>query len=67
MATLVKIAIALGTTPNWLLGVSTLVSDDSEMVDFIERFINAANNMTKHDIELCIIQAEAIAAAKQRS
>jgi transcriptional regulator with XRE-family HTH domain len=66
MATLVRISSALGTSPNWLLGVSTAVADDPELALFIERFTNAANGMTKQELELCTIQAEAIVAAKTR-
>jgi transcriptional regulator with XRE-family HTH domain len=65
LVTLVRIASALGTSPNWMLGVSTITSDP-ELADFIERFVNAANGMTKQEIELCVIQAEAIVAAKTR-
>nr|WP_245298527.1 hypothetical protein [Sinorhizobium sp. A49] len=34
---------------------------------YIERFANAANGMTKHEIEMCVIQAEAVVAAKSCS
>ncbi|MDQ0560496.1 transcriptional regulator with XRE-family HTH domain [Rhizobium mesoamericanum] len=65
LITLVRIASALGTSPNWMLGVST-ITGDPDVADFIERFANAANGMTKQEIELCVIQAEAIVAAKAR-
>lgn len=65
LATLLRIATALGTTPNWLLGVSTLDSRDSELAALIDRFSNAANGMTKKEVELCVIQAEAIVASKR--
>jgi transcriptional regulator with XRE-family HTH domain len=65
LATLVRIAAALGTTPNWLLGVTTLEAKDGEIAALIERFSNAANGMTKQQIELCVIQAEAVAASKK--
>lgn len=64
LATLVKIANALGTTPNWLLGVTPASAKDPQLSALIDRFSNAANGMTKQEIELCIIQAEAIVAAR---
>lgn len=67
LATLVRIADCLGTSPNWLLGVAYLTSKDPRLVDLIERFRNAANCMTEQEVELCVIQAEAVAAAKTRS
>lgn len=66
LATLVKIADVLGTSPNWLLGVPLNTSLDQHVAALVERFANAANGMTKQEIELCVIQAEAIVAAKTR-
>jgi len=34
------------------------------LADYIDGFTNAANGTTKHEIELPVIQAEAIVAAK---
>lgn len=64
LATLVKIADTLGTTPNWLLGVTLPSSKDPQFVALIDRFSNAANGMSINEIEMCIIQAEAVAAVK---
>jgi hypothetical protein len=36
------------------------------VVALIERFANATNGMTKQEIEMCVIQAEAVGAAKRR-
>jgi len=66
LATLVKIAIALGTSPNWLLGVSLASATDPQFAALMDRFSNAANGMSKQEIEMCIIQAEAVVAAKSR-
>ncbi|WP_376743290.1 helix-turn-helix domain-containing protein [Ensifer canadensis] len=66
LATLVRIAEVLGTTPNWLLGVAQAGSKDPQLSAYIERFANAANGMTKHEIEMCVIQAEAVVAAKSK-
>jgi transcriptional regulator with XRE-family HTH domain len=67
LATLLRIASALGTTPNWLLGVSLAGENDRELAAFVDRFLNAASGMTKHELEMCVIQAEAIVAAKART
>ena len=64
LATLVKIADTLGTTPNWLLGVTLPSSKDPQFAALIDRFSNAANGMSMNEIEMCIIQAEAVAAVK---
>jgi len=67
LATLVRISDALGTSPNWLLGVTVSTAQDAHLAALVERFANAANGMTKQEIELCVIQAEAIVAAKNRA
>ena len=63
LATLVRIAETLGTTPSWLLGVSMRGKDITSSL--IERFENAATGMPVDELELCIIQAEALAARRQ--
>lgn len=65
LATLVGIARTLGTTPNWLLGVAETEDDDPHIASLVHRFANAANGMSVHEIEMCVIQAEAVVAAKQ--
>jgi len=65
LATLVLIAKTLETTPNWLLGFANPSREDSNVTALIERFANAANGMSKQEIEMCVIQAEAVVAAKQ--
>jgi transcriptional regulator with XRE-family HTH domain len=64
LATLVKIAEALGTSPNWLLGVSVAGAGDPYVAALIDRFSNAANGMSKQEIEMFVIQVEAVAATK---
>lgn len=66
LSTLVRIADALGASPNWLLGVALKTTLDQHLAALIERFSNAANGMTKREVEFCVIQAEAIVAAKAR-
>jgi len=67
LATLVRIASSLGTSPNWLLGFSAVTNKDPDLAAFVDRFTNAAGGMTKREIEVCVIQAEAIVAAKARA
>lgn len=66
LATLVNIAEILGTNPNWLLGVTSIEDLDEGRADLFERFKNAMSEMTINELELSVIQAEAIAAAKHR-
>ncbi|WP_432431980.1 helix-turn-helix domain-containing protein [Rhizobium leguminosarum] len=66
LATLLRIASSLGTTPNWLLGITGHADAVAETSELLERFANAANGMTLEELQLCIIQAEAIVAAKTR-
>lgn len=66
LMTLTKIAEVLQTTPNWLLGVSEPFSGDAKKAALVERFRNAASVMDTGQLELCVIQAEAITAAKRR-
>ena len=67
LATLVKIADALGTSPNWLLGVPFANEVDPQLAALVDRFLNAANAMTRQEAEMCVIQAEAIVTAKTRT
>ncbi len=65
LATLKSISEVLGTTPNWLLGVVSAVDEEPRIADLIDRFANAASGMTPEELELCVIQAEAVAASKR--
>lgn len=65
LATLVKIAETLGTTPNALLGVEDKFVDDAQTNTLINRFVRAAQNMSMNELELCVVQAEAISARKR--
>lgn len=60
LATLVKIATKLGTTPNRLLGVENGFVEDAKTNDMINRFVNAAALMSADELELCVVQAEAV-------
>ncbi len=61
LATLVKIAEALGTTPNLLLGVADPVASDPRKATLLERLSNAAASMSLEEFKIFVIQAEAIA------
>lgn len=66
LATLKKIAQTLGTTPNWLLGAEELSKKRPKMAALVMRFTNAASGMSQSELEICIIQAEAIVASKKQ-
>lgn len=61
LATLVKIADALGTTPNLLLGVASPVASEPRKAALLERLSNAAASMSLDEFKIFVIQAEAIA------
>lgn len=64
LATLKLIAAALGTTPNWLLGVVDRDEKDPAKSLLVGRLLNATAGMTTDQVKLTVIQAEAIAAAR---
>ncbi|CAN7680299.1 hypothetical protein LJR235_005368 [Pararhizobium sp. LjRoot235] len=53
---LMKIADELGTSPNWLLGVSLASATDPEFAALTDRFANAANGMSKQEIEMALFR-----------
>ena len=62
LATLVMIAERLGTTPNTLLGIEETYVDDVAVNALINRFVRAASHMSTGELDLCVVQAEALAA-----
>ena len=64
LATLKNIAEILETTPNWLLGVEDHGGNYPDKAALLGRFLNSAAGMTKKELELSVIQAEAIVASK---
>lgn len=64
LSTILKVADVLGTTPNWLLGVDEIADTDPEKAALIDRFTNAARLLPTREVEMLLIQAEAV--AKQR-
>ncbi|OYU48154.1 MAG: transcriptional regulator [Rhizobiales bacterium PAR1] len=66
LATLKAISEALGITPNWLLGIVPALEGDSTKGQLIGRFANAASAMSVDQLEICVIQAEAVALSNNR-
>ncbi len=66
LATLVRIAEALGTTPNWLLGFDAYTESEKWLSELMDRFANAAMGMAPEELKMVVIQAEAITAAKAK-
>ena len=66
LATLVRIAEALGTTPNWLLGFDAHIESERWLSELMDRFANAAMGMAPEELKMVVIQAEAITAAKAK-
>lgn len=61
LATVVRIAETLGTTPNWLLGVDEMKDADPEKAALVARFTNATRLLPARDVEMLVVQAEAVA------
>ena len=58
LATFVRIADVLGTSPNWLLAVD---EDKSTRTSLLRsRLIAAANLMTEQELAITVVQAEAV-------
>ncbi|RJT29440.1 XRE family transcriptional regulator [Mesorhizobium waimense] len=60
LMTLKNISEGLGVTPNWLLDFATATDQDRRMTALIDRFVNSAKAMTHEQLELAVIQAEAV-------
>lgn len=67
LGTLVKIADALRTTPNLLLGVTVPVADDPKKAILLERLSNPAATMSLEGFKIFVFQAEAIADESQKN
>ncbi|MCR6670743.1 helix-turn-helix domain-containing protein [Devosia ginsengisoli] len=61
LATLIRIAEALATTPNWLLGFSAEGEVSSTRSDLLDRLQQAVSTMPEAELRRFCIQAEAIA------
>lgn len=68
LATLVRIAGVLGTTPNWLLATETNERQPSSVALLRDRLNVAASAMDEQALTIIVVQAEAVASmAKQVS
>ena len=66
LATFIKIAEVLGTTPSWLLGADEPFDSDPEKAELVAHFKNAATNLEPAELRQFIVQVEAIVAAKAK-
>jgi transcriptional regulator with XRE-family HTH domain len=67
LTTLVRIAKALQTTPNALLGVDSKKKESPNRALLQERLISAADALRDSDLELAIMQIESLADFRHRS
>lgn len=65
LTTLVKIAKALGTTPNQLLGLNDEGFGSPEQAELVDRLMLTAKEMDATDLEVTCVQAEALLALKK--
>lgn len=67
LATLVRIAEVLGTTPNWLLGIEggEVISTPTSILQ--DRLQVAANAMNEQVLEIIVTQAEAVASMQRHA
>ncbi len=63
LATLVRIAEVLRTTPNVLLGVEGPCAASPRQL-MIDRFLSAARSLDERDLEIAVRQAEAFGAVR---
>ena len=61
LATLVRIAEALATTPNYLLGLDANGESSSSTSDLLERLVSAAKTLPEPELRRFCVQAEALA------
>lgn len=60
LATVVKIAAVLSTTPNQLLGIEPNVTPKSDRERFAARLLGAVNALATDDLERATVQVEAL-------
>lgn len=65
LTTLVKIAKALGTTPNQLLGLYDEGFDSAEQAELVDRLMLTAKEMETADLQVTVVQAEALLALRK--
>lgn len=67
LATLVKVAEVLQTSPDWLLGVGTAEGAPAPRKLLLDRLAASAEQLSDQDVERFIFQMEAVAAFGQRT
>ena len=65
LGTLVAIAQALGTTPNWLLGLDSTGASATKRSQLVDRMVGALAQMTAEELRIAVLQAEAVVRARQ--
>lgn len=65
LSTLVRIAKALGTTPDQLLGLSETASDGTERSTLLDRLLVSARGLEQSDLEGVVVQVEALLALRK--
>lgn len=64
LGTLKAIAKTLGITPNWLLGVTENIDEEPKKAELIDRLLMAVSEMTLNELQLFVLQSEAISASE---
>lgn len=64
LATLVKIAQRLGTTPNWLLGLASDGEAATRHSDLIDRLMAAGLKLSDSELSVVVVQSEALASKR---
>ena len=67
LATLVRIARALETTPNALLGIEGQKVEQSRRLLMKDRLNSAARTLSDKDLETVVVQTEAVASFRRKS
>jgi hypothetical protein len=62
----VKIATALKTSPDWLLGFTFDGGENPDRIKLGDRLTNAASAMSNSELESFNVQAEAVVALKEK-
>ena len=63
--TLVRIAVGLGTTPNWLLGLDAEGRKPTKRAAQLDRLLASARQLTDEELRVLIVGAEALVREKR--
>ncbi|WP_316215093.1 helix-turn-helix transcriptional regulator [Bradyrhizobium sp. SZCCHNR2035] len=67
LSTLLRICKVLATTPNALLGISEDGKEGSNRAAILERLRTATRALSEHDLQIVVVQAEALVTHRGRS